>query len=476
MSTSIEEHIWRGIREANPWWAAGAVPSERSRSFRRDVFDAVDRAFAEVDRGRGVVLLGPRRVGKSVLLHQLVASLLARGVPTTHIVLLSLDDVALRGVDLGRLLDLVTTRLPAPGAERWLLLDEVQHSPEWAGWLKRIADRRDPWRFVATGSSATALRHGGQDAGLGRWREMTLYPWSFREHVRFRGAGALAALQEAGAAHGEAFSEVPIAWAPEVASELDEALVDYLVLGGFPEVLERGDRREAQRHLRQDILDRALGRDVVDLESVDTRALERLFLRVCMHPGGLWNTTEVANELRISRPTVARYLDILVRAFLAFEFRNLASPIKGQPKVYLVAPSLRSALLLVDHEAMRAPTAWGPAVENLVAVTLHAARDLPAEIGFWRHGQDEVDGVLRAPGDTLLLEVKTGQVRGAARGLTRAAQGLGLDPARARAQVLVRDPSACGPREIPGFGRASTVHVAQWLWSWQPAAGGPALR
>jgi predicted AAA+ superfamily ATPase len=479
-----DELIWRGVREANPWWAGRAgqtVPPERTRTFHRDAFEEVRDALLAVDRGRGIVLLGPRRVGKSVLLHQLVDALLAQGVAPLRIVLLSLDDVTLRGVDLGRLLDLVTVRAPvADGVERWLLLDEVQHAPEWAAWLKRIADRRDPWRFLATGSSATALRHGGQDAGLGRWREMTLFPWSFREHVRFRGdtrggsrlLESLATRSTDDDSRPGSFAHVPITWPPESASALDEILIDYLVLGGFPEVLERADVREAQRHLRQDILDRALGRDVVDIESVDTRALERLFLRVCHHPGGLWNATEVANDLQISRPTVARYLDILVRAFLAFEFRNLASPIKGQPKVYLVAPSLRSALLHVDHESMRDPTTWGPAVENLVASTLMSARDLTMDVGFWRQGTLEVDGVVRTGRDALVLEVKTGRKRGAERSLERAASGLGLDPAHARATILVRDASLCGDRPIPGFASASTVHVAQWLWCWQPAFGG----
>lgn len=355
----------------------------------------------------------------------------------------------------------------------------MQHSPDWSGWLKRLADRRDPWRFFATGSSATALRHGGQDAGLGRWREMTLFPWSFREHVHFReshrASEILRSLDTFAQEHGLSAADVartPVALPAWIAREFDDILVDYLVLGGFPEVLEQADSREAQRHLRQDILDRALGRDVVDVESVDTRALERLFQRICQNPGGLWNVSEVAKDLQLARPTVTRYLDILVRAFLVFAFPNLASSVKGQPKVYLVAPSLRSALLHVDHERMRAPETWGPAVENLVAATLTSARDTAAQVGFWRKDSHEVDGVIRHPRETELVEVKTGSVKGAPMALQRAARAMGLDPATTHATVLVRDPALCGPLGVPGFAQARTMHVTQWLWSWQQAFGG----
>lgn len=468
--------IWRGMRDANPWWDTGKVPTARTRAFRRDAFAEIVHALDHAERGRGVVLLGPRRVGKSVLVHQVVDHLLARGAHAHSVVLLTLDDVALRGADLGTLLDLVSSRLPAHDGDGWLLLDEVQHSPEWAGWLKRIADRRDPWRFLATGSSATALRHGGQDAGVGRWREMTLYPWSFREHVRFRPRAAahevleaLDKLEDALGAPGLA-AGAPLTLDRGVSSALDDLLVDYLVLGGFPEVLEHDDRREARRHLRQDILDRALGRDVVDVESVDTRALERMFLRICQHPGGLWNTSEVAVEVALSRPTVARYLDILERAFLAFSFPNVANPVKGQPKVYLVAPSLRAALLSIDEDRMREPTTWGPAAENLMAATLASLSDT-ATVGFWRKGQHEVDGVwLGASGAAELVEVKTGSPKGAGAALARAAEALRLDPELTLSTILVRASSPTEHEPANGV----VVPMAQWLWSRQRGYGAAA--
>jgi uncharacterized protein len=475
MDPSLLELVWRGVTAANPWWESGEVPPQRTATYRRAAFEVVHAALVSADVGRGVVLLGPRRVGKTVLLHQVAEQLLADGVPQRRICLLSLDDVALRGLDLGALIELLEARCPLPPtAHRTLLLDEVQHSPDWAGWLKRLTDRRDPIVFLATGSSATALSHGGQDAGLGRWREMTLYPWSFREHVQLRKlpGSFFAPLDEALRAHrtqqgiGDDVALVLGAIKPPLPADeierLEAAFLDYLLRGGFPEAAMADDLQEARRRLRQDILDRALGRDVVDVVGADPRVLERLFLRVCLHPGGLWNETEVAGDLGISRPTVSRYLGILERAFLLFRLPNLASPVKGQPKVYLVAPALRQALLGMDESQITLPQEWGQMAENAVAAAVVGTRPSAMQVGFWRRGNAECDVVVIRPGGTSeYLEVKRSSRKGrqAERGIQRALEGLGHP---GRGFTLVRG----APRT------KDQIQLALWLYTQDASAGG----
>jgi uncharacterized protein len=501
VDAALADLVWRGIEEANPWWASGTVPPARTQPFRRHAFSTIYDSVRGSLAGRGIVVLGPRRIGKTVLLHQVVDQLLADGVSKDSICLLSLDDVALRDRDLGELLDLVELRHPVSNTQAtFLLLDEVQHSRTWAGWLKRIADRRDPYVFLATGSSATALRRGGQDAGLGRWREMTLFPWSFREHVQLRNLPTWSfsffdRSSEILRRDEESKRKVPIgqpmsrvatreldALVEELgqppadeAARLDAALIDYFVRGGFPEIATETDAREARRKLRQDILDRALGRDISDVANVDTRLLERLFVRICLNPGGLWNEVEAGRDLQISRPTVARYLQILEEAFLVFRLPNLASPVKGQPKVYLVAPSMRQALLSLDDKDVRRPDDWGRVAENAVAAAAIGTSPDAEQIGFWRKG-DECDVVLLGTSSEL-IEVKRGGEH-ALRGIDRAAMALGIGGPDSDAKrggvglVLCRDTL---------FGRLVTQEsrmwvlrrsVADWLYSRDAHAGG----
>lgn len=463
MSQPNSDFVWWGIEQANPWWRTGAVPRQRTEAYRRHAFGDVYDALRSADPGRGVVLLGPRRVGKSVLLHQIVERLFEDGVPRADVVFLSLDDVALRQQDLGALLDQVAQRMPADRV-RYLLLDEVQHAPQWSGWLKRLADRRDPWRFLATGSSATALAHGTQDAGFGRWREMVLYPWSFREHVQLTRPEE----PELQAIDQLLLARRPGRWVLRIdeaqAERLDAALIDYLLRGGFPEATLAPDLVETRRRLRQDILDRALGRDISDTLSVDPRLLERLFLRVTMAPGGLWNTSEVSQELGVSRPVVSRYLSALEAAFLVFRLPNLASPMQGQPKVYLTSPSLRPALLGLEERHLDVPEEWGRLAENAVVAALMGTRPNASRIGFWRRGNHECDAVVDDPsGEMEFIEVKRTPTRDATRGIARAWEGV----QQAKAGWVLGRRVATSVEG--GIVRAS---VAAWLYGQDAASGG----
>ncbi len=425
-----------------------------------------------------------------MLLHQIVEALLAQGVPPARICLLSLDDVALRGADLGELLQLVAARHPAPDGEpRFLLLDEIQHGRDWSGWLKRLTDQRQPWVFLATGSSATALRRGGQDAGVGRWTELVLYPWSFREHVSFLHAekwtfrwldhvvsqvDAGAGLEQAAADATRTVGVRP----PDEDDRLDEALYDWLVRGGFPEVATEPDLREAQRHLRNDVLDRALGRDVLDLEDADPRVLENVFRTVCLQPGAILNQSTLARDLAVPRPVIGRSLDVLERSFLVQRLPNLAAPVQGHPKLYLVAPSLRAALLHLTVDDLRRPEEWGPIMENAVVSTALATQpDATVRIGFWRKGNQECDLVSAGPREAEYVEVKRSRFDEAYAQIGRAARAIGLP---GLGQVLShryeRGPSPLTTRtHRPGPPPVHTTvgwSVAEWLYLRRSHAGG----
>lgn len=472
MDAQLSELVWRGIIDSNPWWSTGKVPVQRTAPFRRHAFDAVYKALRSSERGRGLVVLGPRRVGKSVLVHQVIEKLLGEGVSPQEICFLALDDVALRNQDLGELLTLLEARQPiGPDRLRLLLLDEVQHSKDWSGWLKRLADRRDPYAFLATGSSASALAQGGQDKGFGRWMEMSLFPWSFREHVELRGIATWHTELFDRLWKGEGTLEAVVQRlgppGPGDAEALDAALTDYFLRGGFPEAALSDDLSEVRRRLRQDILDRALGRDITDVADVDGRLLERLFLRICMAPGGAWNEAGVARDLQVSRPTVSRYLDLLERAFLVFRLPNLASPVKGQPKVYLVAPSLRQALLALDEGTVGRPDEWGRLVENAVAATVVGTRPTARQVGFWRKGPYECDVVVVETDKAEYIEVKRSGKK-AVGGILRAATDLAV---KGKGWILERNWNLERLRAADAM-EISRIPASLWLYLQVANAGG----
>lgn len=471
-----QAYLWAGIRAANAWWVDGRVPKSLVPPFRREKFTNICNAFSSAEAGRGVVVLGPRRVGKSTIAFQVVEHLLSSGVAPKAICFLAFDDPALKFEELGRLLDVYESRIESTSAEaRYLVLDEIQYADNWPLWLKRIADRKLPYRFLATGSAATALRKGGADAGLGRWREIVLFPFSFREFIRLQGGSfehhdsiessfpspaegdtldtRLGFLESA----LKRFGPPP----PDETSRLQNALEEYLLRGGFPE-LAREDLAEARRRLRQDILERALGRDLMEVVPVgDPRSLERMFLRICRAPGALWNESDASKDLGIARPTVAKYLKHLEDSYLVFHLDNLARPERGQPKVYLVDPALRQALLGIDRNALVQPELYGLALENAVASALVASRTPGATVGFWRDGKWECDAVLLSPGrPPWLYEVKrSATLRRDLEGMRRCGQRLGGP----FIGFLLHGHSTGGARKL-GEGRVIELNPATWLY------------
>ncbi len=156
-----------------------------------------------------------------------------------------------------------------------------------------------------------------------------------------------------------------------------------------------------------------------------------------------------------------------------FRFRNLASPIKGRPKVFLVAPSLRQALLNMDESRVREPDEWGRLVENAATATIMATSGSEYKVGFWAKRQKECD-VVRIPptGPAEFLEVKRSGKK-AVRGIRAAAEDLDRG---GQAYVLARrdDPAVLWTGHTHP-GAIVRLPVAGWLYS-QVAADGGTLR
>lgn len=85
-----KDELLRGLKRDNPWWGLGPDGPAPVFGKRRAYFDAFKHLVMQTDIRRSVILLGPRRVGKTVMLHQLIA-LLQENLPSKQIFFASLD-------------------------------------------------------------------------------------------------------------------------------------------------------------------------------------------------------------------------------------------------------------------------------------------------------------------------------------------------------------------------------------------------
>ena len=304
-----------------------------------------------------MVLIGPRRVGKTVMLKHLVARLLEQGVRGDRILFMSLDTPLYSGRSLESLVQLFAdlhrhalTPVPggsaAPNSPLWVLFDEVQYLKDWEVHLKSLVDSYPHIRFVASGSAAAALRMKSRESGAGRFTEFILPPLTFAEYLAFAGQESIliCEVENPDPAQGARYRTSDI-------HALNTEFVNYLNYGGFPEaVMNSYVRDNPGRFLRQDIVDKVLLKDLPSLYGIgDTQELNRFFNVLAFNTGNELSPESLSQHANIGKAKLNDYLEYLEAAFLIRRvYRIDDNALRLQRartfKVYLTNPSIRAAL------------------------------------------------------------------------------------------------------------------------------------
>ncbi len=377
----------------NPWWVAGeGVDAERGAWPRRAYFDPFFQLVREIDVPRAVVLIGPRRVGKTVMLAHAIQSLLDDGVAGSTILYVSLDTPLYSGRSLENLVRTFMD-MHRHGKERrlWIFFDEIQYLKDWEVHLKSLVDTFRPIRFVASGSAAAALRMKSRESGAGRFTDFMLPPLTFAEYLAF--AGQEEALIEEDTTTE---SKAPVYHARNI-DALNTEFVNYLNFGGFPEaVMNRAVRENPSRFLRQDIVDKVLLKDLPSLYGIgDTQELNRFFNVLAYNTGDEVSPDGLHKHTGITKPKLQEYLEYLEAAFLIKRVHRVDDTAKRMQrtrtfKIYLTNPSIRAALFgyvtATDHAigALAETAVWSQWLHSTnIIQSLHYAR--------WKPGRADLE-------------------------------------------------------------------------------------
>ena len=195
--TSLRQPLEDNLHRLNPWWRGN--PQQQLPPTKRWAFPI---AISRLKNGpaKVTVLSGPRQVGKSTLVSQIIETLLTEGVPADHIFyiqfdelpeLLKLEEAILRLADWFEKTILKKTFNEAARDDQlaYLFLDEVQNLDSWAPQLKFLVDT-SAVRVMATGSSALRIEQG-RDSLAGRISTLEMGPLFLREIAEIRGFGKI---------------------------------------------------------------------------------------------------------------------------------------------------------------------------------------------------------------------------------------------------------------------------------------------
>jgi predicted AAA+ superfamily ATPase len=391
-----EKEVENRLYLDNPWWQAGGGIDPDYRAFpHRAYLENFSRLVQAADVQRAVVLLGPRRVGKTILVYHIIQDLLDRhGVSGRDVLYVSLETPMYTGLTLEALVQRFQKLFGRPeGTRLYVFFDEIQYLKGWEVHLKSLVDSYRGVRFVATGSAAAALKARSAESGAGRFTEFLLPPLTFAEYLRFISR------------ESELIREVRDGQRRRYETDdirgLNEELVNYLNFGGFPEaVFSQEVRQDPRRYMKSDIIDKVLLRDLPILYGIsDVQELNSLFNTLAYNTGQELSLESLSQTAHAVKNTLTRYLDYLEAAFLIKRVRRVdqdAAHFKRMTafKVYLTNPTMRAALFgPVDegHEAM------GPLVETaLFSQWLHNGAYIDS-LYYARWKQGEVDFVSLDP-------------------------------------------------------------------------------
>lgn len=414
MAIVSNEQVIKVLRQYNPWWRTPSAIKEESKPQKRLAYYEVLKVLKHTSIRRFVVLSGVRRVGKTIIMYQLIDNLIEEGVNPKNILYATFDNPILKLVDVENILSVYESMYPIEGT-RYIFFDEIQYTDNWELWMKVIYDSRKDIRLVATGSASPILEKNSTDSGTGRWSVLKIPTMSFYEYCK------LLEIDVPELPENLRLSKL-IQMKQEELGDLVSRFIPlqnhfnrYLTVGGFPELVLSDDDVYAQRMLREDVVDKVIKRDVLSLFNIRSPLLmEKLFLYLCMNSTKIFNATTAAKELEnISVVTIDSYIEALEMSNLIY----LAKPIdvgskgalKGKPKIFIADAAIRNAVLMIE-DVLSEEDELGIMVET--AVYKHIVsfyQGSTVQLGYFRKAKDnqkEVDVVVELPRQKILCEVK----------------------------------------------------------------------
>ena len=327
-----------------------------------------------------MMIFGPRRVGKTFLMQQIVRnfngkSLVLNGEDADSIAMLEPISIAnyrhvLEGVDL-------------------LAIDEAQHIPDIGKKLKLIVDEVQGIRVIASGSSSFDLKNQAGEPLVGRGTQFTLWPLSQQEISSI---------------------ESPI--------ESKRNLEARLLYGSYPEVVTLDSFVEKKEYLN-DIVDSYLLKDILAVDGIKNSGKMRDLLRlVAYQMGNELSYDELGKQLGISKNTVERYLDLLQKVFVIYRLggysKNLRKEVAKSSKWYFVDNGVRNAVIRnFEPYQLRTDDDRGALWEYYI-ITARMKRNHNERLGFdfyfWRtYDKQEIDLIETGSGVMNAFEMKAGK-------------------------------------------------------------------
>ncbi|NCO54159.1 MAG: AAA family ATPase [Bacteroidetes bacterium CG02_land_8_20_14_3_00_31_25] len=333
------------------------------------------------------VLMGPRQVGKTTLITQLL-----KKVKNPYYFVSADGATASKWIWIEQQWEIARIKFKKSGAKDFIfVIDEIQKVENWSETVKLLWDEDSrnnvQIKVILLGSSRLLLQKGLTESLAGRFETTYLGHWSFIEmHNAF------------------GWDENKFAW-----------------FGGYPGSAELiKDEKRWKHYISQSLIETSISKDILMLTRVDKPALmKRLFELGCLYSGQILSLTKILGQLQDSGNTItlSHYLNLLDTAgLLAGVEKYSVNKIKqrsSSPKFLVHNTALISSQKVETFkQTLNKPDQWGRIVESAIGAHLkNYSLTENYNLYYWRHRNDEIDFVLTKGNNVIGLEVKSGNTQ-----------------------------------------------------------------
>ena len=322
-----------------------------------------------------VILYGARRVGKTMLVKEILANV------NEPILMLNGDDINVHDKLSIRSIENYKQIL---GTYRLLYIDEAQKIPEIGLKLKLMIDEIEGLRIIISGSSSFDKHKNAGEPLTGRKYTFTLYTLSENEYNQVENN----------------------------INKIDK-IRERLVFGNYPELLQLPDRQDKVDYLNE-MISSYLLKDILVYEHIkNSQKIFNLLRLIAFQIGGEVSLQELGIQLGISKNTVEKYLDLLSKVFILHKVegfsRNLRKEITKNSRWYFLDNGIRNAVI-ANFNPLQARNDIGALWENYMIserLKYQEYRRISSNNYFWRtYEQQEIDWVEERDGSLFSYEFK----------------------------------------------------------------------